>query len=197
MTQINLVKGQKINLKKSDGAALTRFCAGANWGALPNGTSVDLDLYVAAFDEAKNPVEIIGWGESWASSNGAITHSGDDTQGDDGGDDGLDNEIATIDLTRLQASISKLVVFLTSFRGQDFAIIPHASVRIYEGTADHVSNVVARYDIGKDPSFAGHVVMVLGVFYKYNGDWKFNAVGVPTKDRDHRSAVETIRAKFL
>jgi tellurium resistance protein TerZ len=197
MPTVSLVKGQKINLRKDNGSSLTKFCAGANWGALPDGTSVDLDLYVASFDSAKNTIEVIGWGESWSSSNGSIMHSGDDTRGDDGGDDGMDNEIVTIDLNRLHSSAEKLVVFLTSFRGQDFAIVPHASVRIYEGSAEHVSNVVARYDIGKDPSFAGNVVMVLGMFYKYNGEWKFNAIGMPTKDRTYKAAVETIKTKIL
>lgn len=31
---INLVKGQKINLQKSNGGNLVSFCVGANWGAI-------------------------------------------------------------------------------------------------------------------------------------------------------------------
>jgi tellurium resistance protein TerZ len=194
---ISLVKGQKINLKKESGAALTKFCAGANWGVLPNGDSVDLDLYVATFDANKNPLEIIGWGEEWESSNGSISHSGDDTSGDEGGDDGLDNEIVTVDLSKLGSNVDKIAVFLTSFRGQDFAIIPHASVRIFEGSNERVTNVVAKYDIGREASFSGHVVMVLGIFYKHNGEWKFNAVGTPTKDTTYNDAVNSIKSRFL
>jgi tellurium resistance protein TerZ len=197
MAAINLVKGQKINLKKENGLAITRFCAGANWGVLPNGASVDLDLYVATFDSNKNVVEIIGWGEEWESITGAMEHSGDDLVGDEGGDDGLDNEIVTVDLSLLQNNVDKIAVFLTSFRGQDFSIIPHAAVRIYEGTNERVTNVIANYAIGKESSFSGHVVMVLGLFYKHNGEWKFNAVGTPTKDRTYQDAVRTIQAKFL
>jgi tellurium resistance protein TerZ len=197
MATINLVKGQKINLKKENGSAITKFCAGANWGVMPNGDSVDLDLYVASFDSNKNTVEIIGWGEQWESRVGAMQHSGDDLIGDEGGDDGLDNEIVTVDLSRLQSSVEKIAVFLTSFRGQDFSTIPHAAVRIYEGTNEKVTNVIANYAIGKEPSFAGHVVMVLGLFYKHNGEWKFNAVGTPIKDRTYKDAVHTIQAKFL
>lgn len=197
MTTINLVKGQKINLKKENGSAITKFCAGANWGVMPNGDSVDLDLYVATFDNNKNTIEIIGWGEQWESSTGAMQHSGDDLVGDEGGDDGLDNEIVTVDLSRLQNNVDKIAVFLTSFRGQDFSAIPHAAVRIYEGTNERVSNVIANYAIGKEPSFAGHVVMVLGLFYKHNGEWKFNAIGTPTKDRTYNDAISSIRAKFL
>lgn len=197
MATINLVKGQKINLKKENGAAITKFCAGANWGVMPNGDSVDLDLYVASFDSNKNTLEIIGWGEQWESRAGAMQHSGDDLVGDEGGDDGLDNEIVTVDLSRLQSTVDKIAVFLTSFRGQDFSTIPHASVRIYEGSNERVTNVIANYAIGKEPSFAGHVVMVLGLFYKHNGEWKFSAIGTPTKDRTYKDAITTIKSKFL
>ena len=31
---INLEKGQRINLEKSNGAKLTNFCVGCNWGAI-------------------------------------------------------------------------------------------------------------------------------------------------------------------
>jgi tellurium resistance protein TerZ len=39
--------------------------------------------------------------------------------------------------------------------------------------------------------------MVLGLFYKHNGEWKFNAIGTPTKDRTYEDAITTIKAKFL
>jgi tellurium resistance protein TerZ len=197
MATINLVKGQKINLRKDNGSTLTQFCAGANWGVLSNGSAVDLDLYVATFDGNKNVIEIIGWGEVWESRTKALKHSGDDLVGDEGGDDGLDNEIVSVDLSRLQPNVEKIAVFLTSFRGQDFATIPHASVRKYIGTTESVRNVIAKYDIGRDASFSGHVVMVLGLFYKYSGEWKFNALGVPTRDRNYKDAVNTIRSKML
>ncbi len=197
MATINLIKGQKISLKKESGSSITSFCAGANWGVLQNGNSVDLDLYAASFDTNKKPIEIIGWGEKWTSSTKALIHSGDDTRGDEGGDDGLDNEIITVNLDKLQSNVDKIVVFLTSFKGQDFSIIPHASVRIYEGTSENVTNVIANYAIGKEPEFVGHVVMILGMFYKYNNEWKFNAIGTPTRDRTYKEAISTIISKFI
>ncbi len=196
MATINLVKGQKINLQKGGGGSLTKFCAGANWGAHPNGSPIDLDLHAAMFTDDKQLLEHIYFG-NLASTNRAIFSSGDDRSGDVGGDDGLDNEIMTMDFTKLPANCSKVAVFLCSFGGDDFAIVPHAEVRIYEGTAEHVSNVVASYKIGKEPSFSGFVVMVMGIFYKHNGEWKFNAVGTPTKDSDYNQALVTIKNKFL
>jgi len=196
MAAINLVKGQKINLQKGGGGALTKFCARANWGAHPDGRGIDLDLHAAMYTEDKRLLEHIFYG-NLESSNRAIFSSGDDRTGDVGGDDGLDNEIMTMDFSKLPANCSKVAVFLCSFNGDDFAIVPHAEVRIYEGTAERVSNVVASYKVGKDPSFAGSVVMIMGVFYKHNGEWKFNAIGTPTRDTNYNGALASIQSKFL
>jgi tellurium resistance protein TerZ len=196
MATINLVKGQKINLQKGGGGALTKFCAGANWGAHPNGNPIDLDLHAAMFSEDKQLLEHIYFG-NLESNNKAIFSSGDDREGDVGGDDGLDNEIMTMDLSKLPANCSKVAVFLCSFGGDDFAVVPHAEVRIYEGTAERVSNVVASYKVGKEASFRGSVVMVMGIFYKHNSEWKFNAIGTPTSDTDYDGALATIKSKFL
>ena len=86
---------------------------------------------------------------------------------------------------------------LNSYKGQDFGTIPFASIRIYEGTPKNVSEVFATYNITKGDNFSGHVAMALGVFYKKNGEWKFNALGEPTRDRKLEQTVETIRQNFL
>ena len=97
---INLQKGQRINLEKSNGSKLQNICVGINWGAIEKkgwfgGTSkeaVDLDASCALYDDNKNLLEIIYFGKL-RSNDGSIAHSGDDLTGDMGGDDGLDNEI--------------------------------------------------------------------------------------------------------
>jgi tellurium resistance protein TerZ len=122
----------------------------------------------------------------------------DDLDGDEGGeDDGLDNETFYMDLNKLPATCEKVAVFLCSFSGDDFGDVPHASVRLYEGTHDRPTNVLAQYNLASDPSFSGSVVMVMGVFYRHNGAWKFNAVGTPIGDRDARQAIESIKRTIL
>ena len=113
------------------------------------------------------------------------------------GDDGLDNEVITLDFSQLNAAANSVAFFINSFRGQDFKHIPFASIRIYEGTPKSVSQVFAKYDIANDASFAGNVSMVLGVFYKRNGDWKFNAIGEPTSDSKLEQTIETIKQNHL
>lgn len=97
----------------------------------------------------------------------------------------------------LDSSTTYVAFILNSFRGQDFGKIPFASIRIYEGTPNQVKEVFAKYDVANGAGFAGHVSMVMGVFYKRNGEWKFNAIGEPTKDRDLKHTVQTVAQNYL
>lgn len=201
---INLQKGQRINLEKSNGSKLQNICVGINWGAIEKKglfgkkkEAVDLDGSCALYDENKQVVDVVYF-RNLQSRDRAIKHSGDDLTGDLNGDDGLDNEVITLDFSRLDPSVTSVAFFLNSFQGQDFALIPFASIRIYEGMPGKVQEVFATYNIAGDGGgFAGHVSMVMGVFYKRNGEWKFNAVGEPTKDQDLEQTVETIAQQYI
>jgi tellurium resistance protein TerZ len=200
---INLEKGQRINLEKSNGSKLVNLCVGVNWGAIEKKgffstkkEAVDLDASCAVYDEGKRNIDTVSF-RQLKSNDQAIRHSGDDLTGDLNGNDGLDNEVITVDLSRLSPSANYVAFFINSFRGQDFKDIPFASIRIYEGTPTRVNEVFAKYDIANDATFAGSVSMVLGVFYKRNGEWKFNAVGEPTTDKKLEQTIVTIQQKFL
>jgi tellurium resistance protein TerZ len=200
---INLEKGQRINLEKSNGSKLQNVCVGINWGAIEKkgifGTKkepVDLDGSCAVYDDNKNIIDTVSF-RKLISSDQAIKHSGDDLTGDLNGDDGLDNEVITLDLSRLNTNANYVAFFINSFRGQDFKDIPFASIRIYEGTPTRVNEIFAKYDVANDKNFAGSVSMVLGVFYKKNSDWKFNAIGSPTKDKKLEESIVTIQQNFL
>ncbi|WP_159478542.1 TerD family protein [Dyadobacter sp. 3J3] len=201
---INLTKGQRINLEKSNGSKLNNICVGINWGAIEKkswlgGTSkiaVDLDASCALYDDTKKRLDVVYFG-NLKSKDGAIKHSGDDLTGDMGGDDGLDNEVITLDFSKLSPNTTYVAFVLNSFKGQDFGTIPFASIRIYEGTPKRVNEVFATYDIANGADFSGHVSMVMGVFYKKNGEWKFNAIGEPTKDKKLEETINTVTQKFL
>ena len=136
---IRLEKGQRINLEKSNGSKLTNFCVGCNWGAITKKTffglgskvvDVDLDLSCLLFDAEGNPVDHIysplyqfrsrnpqlGLPDGKVDSRDrALHHTGDDRTGDTNGDDGLDNEIITVDLTRVDSNINQIVFFLNIY----------------------------------------------------------------------------------
>jgi tellurium resistance protein TerZ len=209
---ISLSKGQKIDLTKSTGESLTNFCVGVNWGAIVTekktffgGTKkitedVDLDLSCVLTDAAGEMVDYIyspdynGFLQQknlplgkLSTRDGALKHSGDDRKGDLDGDDGLDNEIITIDLTKVNPNVDKIFFFLNIYLNQgqnfDFSHVPYAKIRMYEGTATRVNTVFANYDIATNKSFSGKGALVLGKLYKRDNKWRFDAIGDPTSDK--------------
>lgn len=122
-------------------------------------------------------------GSDW-SKDGSMYHTPDDTEGDKGGDDGLDNEIVTVDLEKVNPKIDQIFFFLDIFspKGVDFLKIPYAAIRMceYEGTQKEVrrvTNEFAQYDVAKEQQFSGKNALILGKLYRHNGDWKFAAIG--------------------
>lgn len=200
---ISLQKGQRISLAKG-GNNLERICVGVNWGAIEKKSlfgkikkvAVDLDASVGLFSENKQLLDIVYFGQL-ASKCGSIHHSGDDLTGDMEGDDGLDNEVIIVDLTKIPDSVNQVVFVLNSFQGQDFATIPFASIRIYEGTPERVDDIIATYDIANDASFSGKVSMIMGKLYRHSGAWKFTSIGDSTKDKKLEQTLKTASDNYL
>lgn len=212
---IRLEKGQRINLEKDNGSKLTNFCVGCNWGAITKKSffglstsvvDVDLDLSCLLFDAEGKPIDHIysplyRFGDKniglpngkLDSADRALHHTGDDLQGDQNGDDGLDNEIITVDLARVSPTVASIVFFLNIYNNEDyqgdFSGIPYASIRMYEGTPTKVKEVFAQYDVATRTDCVGKRGLVMGKLYRRNGEWKFAAIGDAFEDR---SIVHTI-----
>lgn len=217
---INLTKGQRIDLRKTNGANLINFCVGVNWGAIEsksffglskNVQDVDLDLSCILFDANNNLVDHLfsplyrieilqkfGLPKGkLISSDGALRHTGDDLQGDKGGDDGLDNEIITVDLGKLDSKISQIFFFLNNAGKEDFAQIPYAKIRMYEGTPTQVKEVFASYNVSAEQQYGGKRSIIMGKLYKKNDEWKFNAIGDPTEDTFLGQTIHRIVKSYL
>jgi tellurium resistance protein TerZ len=209
---INLQKGQRIDLRKggsagaSAGASLINFCVGANWGAIETKggflgfgkkvTDVDLDLSCVLIDANNQPCDHIYSplyrpevlqkfglppGKMQTADN-SMRHSGDDQTGDKGGDDGLDNEVITVDLSRIAPNVTQIFFFLNNAGQEDFSQIPFATIRMYEGTPSMVKEVFATFNIAADAQYVGRRSLILGKLYRKDNEWKFNAIGDPTED---------------
>ena len=191
---IRLEKGQRINLEKDNGAKLTCFCVGCNWGAiivektgfLGFGTKkeeldVDVDLSCVMTDSNGKLVDALysplykkeffqaaglPIGKDW-SADKSMYHTPDDTEGDKGGDDGLDNEIITVDLTKVNPVIDQIFFFLNIYqpRNIDFQRIPYVAIRMYEGTPKKVKSIFAQYDVAKENQFMGKNALIMGKLY--------------------------------
>jgi tellurium resistance protein TerZ len=203
---INLAKGQRIDLKKATGVSLTEFCVGVNWGAIETRSGflgfgkkvqdVDLDLSAVLLDEVGElcdhlysplykPELLAKFGlppGKLTAANGALQHTGDDRAGDAGGDDGLDNEVITVNLQGVPSGIAQIIFFLNNCGKEDFSQIPYAKIRMFEGSPKRVKEVFASYNVAADSKFKDRRALILGKLYRKSGDWRFAAIGDVTED---------------
>ena len=218
---INLEKGQRINLEKSNGSKLITFCVGVNWGAIETAggflgfgkkkTDVDLDLSCVMYDSNKQlcdhlysplykPDLLAKFGLSHGkliSENNALKHSGDDLEGDKGGDDGLDNEIISVNLAALNPKVEQIFFFLNNVGQEDFSMIPYAKIRMYEGTPTKVINVYAEYNVVAEPQYRGKKALIMGKLYKKDNEWKFNAIGDAFEDQFLGQTIQRISQSYV
>lgn len=222
---ISLKKGQKIDLTKKNSqgktSKLLQFCVGVNWGVINRSYSieekkggflgiggkiekvtkhfteaVDLDASCCMFNSNKQLIDTVSF-KQLISTDNAVSHSGDDREGDLDGDDGLDNEIISVDLAKVSPATQRIVFFLNSYKKQDFATIPFASIRLYEGTPEQVLHVFATYDVASDASYRGHVSMIMGELYKHQDEWKFSAIGAASATQDMQETIQEIQQKYI
>lgn len=190
--KVNLTKGQNVCLTKTatkDGDKINYSFVGANWECMRNGQSVDLDSTILVYDSNKRLIDKVYFG-NLESSDRAIRHSGDDREGDTNGNDGIDNEVISINFEKLNPKAEYLVSVLNNYTHQKFGDIPNIELRIYtndSGRKTDVDNVIASYKLDNDKDFDSCQAIVLGHFYKHSGIWKFSADGIGTKERDINS----------
>ena len=190
---VNLQKGQKVNLKKSDGQALSRIRIGLGWdpvkqekkgglfGSIFGGSAPDIDcdasVLVCKGGRLSGKGDVVYFGNLKHSS-GAIVHTGDNLTGDGEGDD----EQILVDLTAVPQDYDKLIFVVNIYdcdsRKQDFGMIANAFIRICD---ERTGEEFCRYNLSE--SYAGMTAMIFGEIYRYNGEWKFNAIGQGTKDK--------------
>ncbi|WP_067695177.1 TerD family protein [Nocardia jejuensis] len=171
---VSLVKGQRINLRKEGGPALTYVKMGLGWDPVKRGgmfgnkaVDIDLDASVVLFADA-SPVDVVYYG-SLASKDGAIRHQGDNLTGEGEGDD----EVIVVDLTRIPAHVTTLLFMVTSYKGHTFEQVTNAFCRLVDGQSN---NELARFTLAGGMPFTG---MAMAKVYRAGagGDWKMEAIG--------------------
>jgi len=173
---VNLVKGQKISLAKADGGTLSQVFMGLGWDTAKPGFmgrmlggdgSIDLDASCIMFDDNKQLVDTIWFGQL-RSQDGSIKHSGDNRTGDGDGDD----EVIHVDLSRVPNHVKILVFTVNSFTGETFDKVTNAFCRMVDSTNRQEVAKLNLSDV-KGP----HTAVIMAKVYRHNGEWKMHAIG--------------------
>ena len=177
---INLSKGQKVDLTKGN-PGLKNVMVGLGWDVNAFDSGADFDLDAAAFmlgSNGKCPTEkeFVFYGNLEHPS-GSIKHMGDNLTGAGEGDD----EQIVIDLSRVPAEYDKIVIVVNIYqavqRKQHFGMIENAFIRLVDARNN---KEMCKYNLTEN--YSGMTAMIFGEIYRYNGEWKFNAIGNGTKD---------------
>lgn len=187
---INLEKGQKISLTKSDGSGLQNVFLGVGWDVAKSKgffgfgggkDEIDLDASVVLFDDNKQLVDVVYFGQL-VSKDGSVQHSGDNLTGAGEGDD----EIIRVNLTQVPAHVKSLVFTVSSFRGQTFEKVENAFCRLVDQSTNQV---IANYRLS---SQGAHTGLIIAKIYRHNGEWKMHAVGENVHGRTFQDIVPHI-----
>ena len=174
---VNLRKGERVNLEKG----MTMALVGLGWDVNQYDGAADFDLDASAFMLGKNgkvrkDEDFIFYG-NLKSADGSVRHTGDNLTGEGDGDD----EVLIIDFTKVPADVEKIAITVTIYeapeRRQNFGQVSNAYVRVARmaGPEDMVGTEVLKFDLMEE--FSIETALVVCEIYRYNGDWKFNAVG--------------------
>ena len=171
---ISLQKGGNVNLSK-EAPGLSKMVIGLGWDArATDGAAFDIDgtaFLLKADGKVRADADMVFY-NNLKSTDGSVTHSGDNLTGAGEGDD----ETVTVDLSKVPADVDKIAVCVTihdaDARKQNFGMVSKAYVRCVNAAGNAE---IARYDLSEDGST--ETAMVFGEIYRNGADWKFKAIG--------------------
>lgn len=182
---VKLKKGEGVNLKK-DAPNLKRLLIGLGWdpvkqsgrGFFGREAEMDIDASVICIDAQGRRENVVYYGKQQHPS-GAIKHGGDNLTGAGDGDD----ETIEIWLDKIPSNITKLSVIINIYqaysRGQHFGKVRNCFARAVD--LDTGKELV-RYDV--DGQYDDMTGIFVADVYRYNGEWKFKAIGEGVKVAD-------------
>ena len=187
---LNLQKNDILDLRKAE-PGLKHVMLGAGWdvakkGFFNLGADYDLDLIALLLDSNDRLINrgVIYFGN--LRGEGIYLHGDNRTGAGDG-----DDEKISVDLDKLPSRCEKVIFALNIYdavsRKQNFSKVKNAYIRIVD---EDTHNELCRYNLSE--SYGSVTAMIFGEVYRKDGEWKFNAIGQPTKD----TSLEALSKKF-
>ncbi|WP_316527391.1 TerD family protein [Kitasatospora brasiliensis] len=182
--RVSLVKGSSVSLVKNGRPFLSSVRMALGWKSAARGRDIDLDASCLAFDAGRKRLET-AWFMKLNIFNGAISHSGDNLVGGEGGDD----EVITVHLEGLPAEVHGLVFVVNSFSGQKFTDVRDAYCRLLDARTEEE---LVRFDLTNSAPYTG--VMMCSLVRRPSGEWEMTALGEYVDGKTARAMIEPAAA---
>ncbi|MEC3993451.1 TerD family protein [Actinacidiphila sp. DG2A-62] len=186
---VNMTKGQKISLSKSDGGSLSAVRMGLGWQAAPRRglfgsrtREIDLDASAVLFAD-KQPVDVVFF-QHLTSDDGSVRHTGDNLVG--GAGQGGDDESILVDLQRVPVHVDQIVFTVNSFTGQTFAEVQNAFCRLVDETT---GQELARYTLTGGGQYTAQIMAKV---QRGQSGWSMTAIGTPANGRTFKDLIPAI-----
>jgi tellurium resistance protein TerD len=169
---VKLSKGQKVDLTKIY-PGLQNVVVGIGWNSSSLGANFDLDASAFLLGDGgkvQSDADFVFYNNP-TGGNGSIIYSGDKRVGTGIADD----EQIRVNLKEVPPHIHRIAFTITihdaQLKGQSFGQIGHSYVRVMN---EQTNEELLHFDLGKN--FTVETAIVAAELYRYNGEWKFNAV---------------------
>jgi tellurium resistance protein TerZ len=168
---IELTKGQEMVLADVDGRALGLLRMGLGWdkertaGAIGTGAP-DVDLDASAVQFAGGQLFDLAFYNNLRTRDGSVAHLGDNLTGRGEGDD----EVITVDLSRVHGPVDTIFFLVSSYQGHTFEWIANAYCRL----TDDQDVELARFTLTGGLPQTG---MVMAKIFRDDAEWKLRAIG--------------------
>ncbi len=189
---VNLQKGQKVDLTKGN-SKLKTIMVGLGWDAAEttqnkkglfgrlSSSKQDIDCDASAFvcglDGKVKDVEDVVYFGNLKHKSGCINHMGDNLTGEGNGDD----EQIFVNLLNMPSNYSKIIFVVNIYkcleRHQHFGMIKNAFIRIVDADTQ---KELCKFNLSDN--YDNKTAMICGEVYRYQNEWKFNAIGEATSD---------------
>ncbi|HBF1600259.1 TPA: TerD family protein [Clostridioides difficile] len=198
---INLSKGDKIDLKKSN-PGLSNILVGLGWDpvqqsgggffkSLFGGGQADIDCDASVFmlnQEGKlSGIKDLIYFGNLKSACKSVLHTGDNLTGEGTGDD----EQILVNLDKVPSNIHKLLFVVNIYncvdRKQHFGMIENAYIRVED---QGNKKEIAKYNLSDN--YSEKTTLIVGAIYRKDGSWQFKAIGEGTKDAGLKEVMQNL-----
>jgi tellurium resistance protein TerZ len=182
-----LRKGGNIRLADYCKSIPDEICFGLSWDVTKE-KSIDLDASVVCLDEYLNLVDKVYF-KHLVSEDGAITHCGDEREGDARGDD----EKINLKLAQVDPRIRYIGFVITSFSGAELDDVARAFCHLYDpkgGGGD-----MASYALTNSSSLNGHTALHVACLYRETSEseWCLSIVSQPAQAKTAKRSVGSLQ----
>jgi stress response protein SCP2 len=168
---IELAEGQDLALTAEDGEPLTNVQMAVGWDHSPTAGFIGsgappIDLDAAAVQFADGQFFDLAFFNHLATRDGSVVHLGDNTTGKGTGDD----EVITVDLSRVYPKVDSILFTVTSYQGHSLELIRNAYCRLIDDTG----NEFARFTLTLGVRETG---LVMAKLFRDGSIWKVRSIG--------------------